>query len=372
MIIQNGNVYKEDGTFHTENLYIEDEVIAEKTKQNLVIDATGLYVIPGLIDIHLHGCMRHDLCDGLTESLQVMSAYLLKNGITGFCPATMTLEVERIKDILRCAASYRNTTGAKLLGIYLEGPFLSKKYKGAQQERYLHKPDVKLFAELQKEAQGMIKILALAPEEDTDMQLIKALSNSVRLSVAHTAADYDLAKSAFEQGMKQVTHLYNGMEPYHHRSPGVVGAAFDTDDVMVELICDGIHVHPSVVRSTFQMFGGERVLMVSDSMRATGLKDGKYMLGGQEVQVKGEKAVLTDSNVLAGSVSNLMDCMRKAVLEMKIPLETVIKSCTMNPAKALNVYDKTGSLSVGKQADIVILDDMLQIQHVLKDGQLVW
>lgn len=371
MVIQNGKIFQENGKFESKDIYVEDGFIVNKTKNNEVIDAAGLYVIPGLIDIHFHGCVGRDFCDANHESIAQMAKYQLQNGITAICPASMTLSIMQLKDIFRCAASYHSDMGAELVGIYMEGPFLSSGKKGAQAETHLCKADVSLFLELQKAANGMIKVVALAPEEAGAFEFIETMADEVSISVAHTCADYDIACQAFQKGAKQVTHLYNGMNGYHHRNPGVIGAACDSKHVMVELICDGIHIHPSAVRTTYKMYGADRIIMVSDSMSACGLDNGDYYLGGQKVCVKDKIAVLKGSDVLAGSVTNLMDCMRTAVKEMGIPLESAVKSATMNPAKAIGIYDKMGSISVGKKASFVLLDEELNIRNVIKDGVIV-
>ena len=371
MVIQNGKIFRENGKFETIDLFVEDGIIVDKTKQNEVIDASGLYVIPGLIDIHFHGCMGYDFCDASHEAISEMAKYQLRNGITAICPASMTLDVEHLKDIFRCAASYRDNDGAELVGIYMEGPFLSVGKKGAQAETYLRKADVTVFEKLQDEAGHMIKVLAIAPEEEGAMDFIKEMSQHVQISVAHTCADYSTAMKAFEYGAGQVTHLYNGMNGMNHREPGVIGAVSDNQDVMAELICDGLHIHPAVVRATFKMLGDDRIILVSDSMSACGLGDGIYDLGGQEIEVKEGIAKIAGTEVIAASVKNVMECMKTAVKHMHIPLESAIKACTQNPAKAIGVYDQMGSITIGKKANLVIMDECLNIRYVIKDGKLV-
>lgn len=371
MVIQNGKIFRENGKFETIDIFVEDGIIVDKTKQNEVIDASGLYVIPGLIDIHFHGCMGYDFCDASHEAISEMAKYQLRNGITAICPASMTLDVEHLKDIFRCAASYRSVEGAELVGIYMEGPFLSVGKKGAQAETYLRKADVTVFKKLQDEAGHMIKVLAIAPEEEGAMDFIKEMSQHVQISVAHTCADYSTAMKAFECGARQVTHLYNGMNGMNHREPGVIGAVSDNQDVMAELICDGLHIHPAVVRATFKMLGDDRIILVSDSMSACGLGDGIYDLGGQEIEVKEGIAKIAGTEVIAASVKNVMECMKTAVKHMHIPLESAIKACTQNPAKAIGVYDQMGSITIGKKANLVIMDECLNIRYVIKDGKLV-
>ncbi len=339
-----------------------------------VIDATGLYAIPGLTDLHFHGCVGYDFCDGSDNAIHNMAEYQARNGITQICPATMTLKEEALADILSTAASYENSKnpqGAILCGINMEGPYISVKKKGAQNERYIRKPDVEMFRRLQRLSGNMIKLTAIAPEEEGAMDFISELKGEVTISLAHTTADYMTAMEAFHRGAGQVTHLYNAMPPFSHRAPGVIGAAFDTPGCYVELICDGIHIHPSVVRATFRMFGEDRVVLISDSMMATGMPDGEYELGGQAVRVSGRSATLISDGALAGSVTNLMECMRNCVKSMGIPLETAVKGAAVNPARAIGIYDSYGSLTPGKFANLVLLDDKLEIRAVILKGRRI-
>lgn len=220
---------------------------------------------------------------------------------------------------------------------------------------------------LQDLSGNMLRTVAIAPETAGAMDFIRENNSRVNISIAHTAADYDTAKEAIACGASQLTHTYNAMPPFSHRAPGPIGAAADDDHCRAELICDGIHIHPAVVRTTFKMFGDDRIIFISDSMRAAGLADGQYDLGGQNVTVKGNLAVLEDSTI-AGSVTNLMDCVRTAVHDMGIPFASAVKCATVNPAKAVGIYDAYGSLTPGKFANIVILDKNLDIKTVLHHG----
>lgn len=371
MIIKNGKVFTEDGIFEEKDLCIDGDKISS-TGDGDVIDASGLYVIPGLTDIHFHGCMGYDFCDGTPEAIEKMAEYELANGVTTICPASMTFSEEQLTDIFANAAAYKNEKGATLVGINMEGPFISMEKKGAQNGEYIHKPDADMFERLQTAANGLIKLCDIAPEVEGAMDCIERISDKVTVSLAHTAADFDIATEAINKGAKHVTHLYNAMPPYSHRAPGVIGAACDNEKVMVELICDGIHSHPSTVRTTFKMFGDDRIVLISDSMEACGLEDGQYSLGGQDVTVKGNLAILTELGNIAGSVTNLMKCMRKAVKEMQIPLESAVKCATANPAKAIGIYDSYGSLTPGKYADVVLLDEDLEIKYIIKAGEIVY
>lgn len=370
MIIKNGKIFQEQGAFEAGDLYIEDGRIAQQAEGE-VLDATGMYVIPGLTDIHFHGCVGYDFCDGTEEAIKAMAEYELQNGITAICPASMTFSEETLAGIFANAAAYKSETGAELVGINMEGPFISMEKKGAQNGAFIHKPDADMYLRLQEKANGLIKLVDIAPECDGAMECIERISDQVRVSLAHTTANYDIAMEAFDKGAKHVTHLYNAMPPYSHREPGVIGAACDTEKVYVELITDGVHSHPCTVRTTFKMFGDDRIVMISDSMMATGLEDGSYTLGGQDVTVRGNKATLTKEGNIAGSVTNLMNCIRTAVQKMDIPLASAVKCAAVNPAKAIGIYDNYGSLTPGKVANVVILDEKLDIKYIIKDGKIV-
>ena len=216
---------------------------------------------------------------------------------------------------------------------------------------------------------NLVKFIGIAPEENENtISFIKNMKDKVNISLAHTNADYESAKAAFDAGANHAVHLFNAMPAFTHREPGVVGAVSDSEHVMAEIICDGVHIHPSMVRAAFKMMGADRMIFISDSMRATGMPDGQYTLGGLDVKVRGNRATLVSDGALAGSVTNLADCMRTAITKMGIPLETAIACATKNPAISLGIYDERGSISVGKKADILLLDKNLTLKTVIKDG----
>ena len=370
MIIKNGKVFTEEGTFVEKELYIDGDKISS-TVIGEVIDATGLYVIPGLTDIHFHGCVGYDFCDGTPEALENMAVYELSNGVTTICPASMTFSEEQLTNIFANAANYKSEKGATLVGINMEGPFISMAKKGAQNGKYIHKPDIEMFNRLQAEAGGLFKLVDIAPEEDGAMEFIKAKKDEVVISLAHTNADYDTAKAAIEAGVTHVTHLYNAMNPITHRNPGPIIAASDDDVCEAELICDNVHIHPAVVRNTLKMFGEDRVIFISDTMMAAGLADGMYELGGQPVIVKGNLAALEDGTI-AGSNTNLMKCMVTAVKEMDIPLATAVRCAAVNSAKSVGIYDKYGSITPGKVANAVLLRKSdLSVEKVILKGNII-
>ncbi len=377
MIIKNGLVYTPDGKFESLVVKLEKGFVAEVGGQGInendtdkdIIDASGLYVIPGMVDIHFHGCVGHDFCEGTREAFDAICDFELSQGVTTISPATMTISREQLEKIFSAAGEYDNATGSTIRGITMEGPFISEAKKGAQNPEFIHKPDVEFFHDMQRRCKGLIKQVAVAPEEDTDYAFIKAVNGEVACSVAHTVADYDTADGAFKAGANHVTHLYNGMLGFSHRAPNVIGAAFDNEHAFVELILDGIHSVPSTGRMTFKLFGRDRICMISDSMEATGLVDGEYALGGQPVFVKGKLATLKDGTI-AGSASSLLDCLRVAVKEMNIPLEDAVMSCTLTPARSLKIDDVCGSIEAGKAGDVVILDKDLNLKYVIKNGEV--
>ena len=381
MLIKNVKVFTKDKKFKNGAIALSgDKIKAVYTEANMpdsdleeTIDGNGAYAIPGLIDLHFHGCKGDDFCDGTKEAIARIAEYEASIGVTAIAPATMTLPVEELKQILSVAAKYKkNGTSPKaadLVGINMEGPFISKVKKGAQDERNIIPCNVEIAEQFLEASDGLVKFIGIAPEDNEDyLEFIEKMKGKVNISLAHTNADYDTAKKAFDAGANHAVHLYNAMPAFTHRAPGVVGAVYDGKHVMAEIICDGIHIHPAMVRATFEMMGADRMILISDSMRATGMPDGQYTLGGLDVKVVGKRATLVSDGAIAGSATNLADCMRTVVKEMQIPLETAIACATINPAKSLGIDDQYGSIKAGKKADIVLLKDNLDQQAVVKDG----
>ena len=396
MIIKNVKVYTEKKTFSDGIIYIKDGVfdkiiISETSPVNVdslrnlegdldeVIDGQGGYAIPGLIDLHFHGCKGYDFCDGTKEAIAEIAKYEASIGVTAIAPATMTLPVEELERILAVAASYKKeaevsgTQGADLIGINMEGLFISPAKKGAQDERNIIPCDSDICQRFLDASEGLVKFVGIAPEcSEESVHFIQQMKDKVHISLAHTNADYDTAMDAFQAGANHAVHLYNAMPSFTHRAPGVIGAVADNKHVNAELICDGVHIHPSVVRATFQMLGADRMILISDSMRATGMPDGRYTLGRLEVDVVGNRATLVSDGALAGSATNLLDCMRTVVKKMGIPLETAVACATMNPAKALGEYENYGSITPGKKGNVVLLDSELNLKMVVKEGTEVF
>lgn len=366
MIIKRGKVFQEDGNFLEQTLYVNDHRLVDKAEYQYdgeVIDAEGLLVLPGLVDIHSHGAAGEDFSDGNPEGLKKILQYEKRCGITSYCPTSMTFPKERLRQIFASIKGAQTEDGATVVGINMEGPFLDPAKKGAHVEKWIAAPDVAFVRELNQDADGLVRLVTLAPNMDGAEEFIKEMHEEVCISLGHTAADYDCASRAMKLGAHHVTHLYNAMQPFGHRAPGLIGAAMDDPECMVEMICDGYHIHPSAIRAAFRMFGPERVILISDSMRAAGMENGTYELGGQEVTVKDRKAVLKDGT-LAGSATNLYGCMCKAV-EFGIPLEQAIMAATANPARSIGIFDRVGSIRIGKQADLLLASENLELKRVI-------
>ena len=371
MIIKNGLVYQENKTFRKKDLYIEGGKIVESADQvtdKSIVDAEGLLVLPGLIDVHSHGAVGHDFSDGDMEGLKKILAYEYAHGITSYCPTSMTIEKEDLKRIFQAMGSFTEEQGteeaplAHVAGINMEGPFLDVDKKGAHRAECIMAPDAGFFRECNAACGNLIRLVTLAPNVEGAIEFTKEVHKEVSVSIGHSGADYDTAKAVLEAGANHVTHLFNAMMPLGHRAPGLIGAAAEDENCMAEIISDGIHVHESAVRAAFKLFPG-RVVLISDSMRATGMENGTYDLGGQQVTVNGKLATLANGTI-AGSATNLYDCMRTAV-SFGIPKEEAIAAATMNPAKSIGIYEEVGSLTPGKRADVLLADKDLNLVRVI-------
>ena len=308
---------------------------AEPEAGEPALDARGNYLIPGLVDIHFHGAVGADVSDDTDEAFRKIAAYEAREGITAICPATLTLAEERCAD---------------LIGFNMEGPFISRARKGAQNEKYIRACDVNLAERFIDASGGLVRYIGVAPEENPEAEaFIRRISARTGVSLAHTDADYETALRAFRAGASHVVHLYNAMPDMLHRAPGVIGAAADTPEA-----------------------GPDRIVFISDSLRSTGMADGRYDLGGQTVEKKGRECRLASDGHLAGSVSSLMECLRYAVLGMGIPLETAVACATVNPAKSIREDAQYGSIGPGKKGHAVILTKgTLRTAAVIKDGRKI-
>ena len=324
------------------------------------------------MDIHLHGNSGGDFSDGDNKTLEKMALFLAQVGTTSFCPATMTLPEADIKKACETAVTLKENPvkgAARIQGITMEGPFFNRQKKGAQNGAYLKAPDFEEFERLQQAALGLIKIACVAPELDGAQEYIGAVKDTgITVAAAHTATGYNDAVRGIAEGLTHITHLFNAMPAFLHREPGLIGAASENENVTAELICDGVHVHPSAVRAAFKLFGPERICLISDAMEACGLPDGKYMLGGQQVVVADDSARLADGT-LAGSTATLYHCLKTAI-NMGISPETAVRCATVNPASVIGA-DDIGKIEVGKQADCLLCDQDWNLEKVFIAGEQV-
>lgn len=376
MRLKNGIVLDQDFILSPKDIEIQGEWITALTpwrdeEPGGWIDLSNKLVIPGLIDQHIHGCGGFDVEDASLEALAAMSEELARRGVTSFCPTVMARPIEGLPPILDMirAGQRQGLPWAYVHGARLEGPYLSPLKKGAQKESCLSKPDAGEFLALWNRYPGLIKIVDLAPELEGAEDFIRRVRSRCVISMAHTAASYEGALEAFRQGVGQATHLFNGMAALGHREPGPAGAVLDSEQVRAELICDGIHIHPAMLRLAFRILGS-RAVVVSDSMRAAGMPDGEYTLGGQKVCVRQGTALLRDGT-LAGSTTNLHQELRN-LLRFGIPLAQAVKAMTLNPAVQLGADKTTGSIQPGKYADLVVLDQDYEIFMVLVKGKIRW
>ena len=372
MLFKNAYIFTEEGVFTHGSFRVADgkftEVLSTVPAEDGV-DLEGQYVIPGLIDVHNHGNSGADFSDGDYEGLVKMAQYLAKNGVTSFAPASMTLPYEVLEKAFATALRLTEEQPegcARLMGIQMEGPFFSEKKKGAQNGAYLKDPDFEAFKKLYEGCNGLVRIADVAPELPGAVEFTREASKLCTVSIVHTDANYEEADAVLAAGATHLTHLYNAMPPIHHRKPGVIGAGSERENVIAELICDGEHVHPSSVRMAFKLFPG-RICLVSDALRCCGMPNGQYELGGQEVFLEGNVARLADGTI-AGSATNLYDCMRKAV-EFGISKEQAILSSTIIPARQLGRGEEIGSIAPGKLADFVVCTADLEKTAVYLGGK---
>lgn len=359
MFYKNAKIYTSDFTFRQGAFEVTEDgrfgKILPETVPEDAVDLQGAVVIPGLVDVHIHGAMGADFSDGDLAGLKGMAAYLAKEGITSFAPASMTLPYETLEKAYATAVSYRNDTPAgcaRLMGIHMEGPYFSEKKKGAQNGAYLKNPDFDGFQKLYDGCGGLIRIADIAPELPGAEGFIQKASKLCTVSIAHSDSDYEHAKMAYDNGATHLTHLFNAMPGIHHRNPGVIPAAAENENVRAELICDGLHVHPASVRLAYSLFGGSRMVLISDALRCSGMPDGDYELGGQTVHLSGGIAKLPDGTI-AGAATSLFEGMKNAIA-FGFREEDAIRAATWNPACAIGAEEQIGAISEGKLADFIV------------------
>ena len=347
---------------------IEGEKIKSFSSDKSGTDMNGLLALPGFVDIHTHGGDGVDWCDRDEEKLQKLSRYYAERGVTSVCPTTMTLPEKELSEILASVENIKGKEqGAYIHGINMEGPYISYEKKGAQNPDYIRPASVEEFERL--DAISKILLVDLAPETKGALSFSNNVSKKAVCSTAHTSATFEEAKKGFENGFTHATHLFNAMTAFESRKPGVVGAVFDSDRVTAELICDGFHLAPATVKLSFKILGSHRAVAISDSLSSAGCKDGEYVLGGQKVIVKNSRAHLEDGTI-AGSTTNLFDEF-KNLLSFSIPFADALAACTINPARVIGKDGVCGSLEEGKNADIIFVDESMNLKHVMIKGKLV-
>ena len=390
MILSNGKILNEDFKFIDGSILIENGVIQNiyndampnDYKESEIFDCQGNYILPGFIDIHTHGAMGADHLDGNISSTKTICDYLAKKGTTSILATVMTQAPEIMEKACENISKYNETAskGSHIRGIYLEGPFFSEKYKGAQHPDFLIDASISFFMELYKAANKMIKIISLAPERNNSLNFIKELNDNdefskVKVFLGHTESNYETAKQAFKAGAKGITHTFNCMTPIHHRNPGVITAAIEDSNIFCECVCDGIHVHPAMIKLLYKNVGKERFVTISDSIRPAGLPNGNYDSGGQSVIVEDGLAYLDKGNsenrTIAGSTVCMLDCVKNLIKWNIMSVEEAVYSASAMPAKAAGIYDVCGSISIGKSADLLIVDKDFDLKRVFINNKFL-
>lgn len=377
--IVNGKILFDGQVVENKVLLFDQEIkgivdVNEVPEGSEIIDAKGHYVAPGFIDIHIHGYDTKDTMDGTTDAIRTIAQGIAKNGVTSFLPTTMTMSKEEIATALEAARVVKaeGSEGAQVLGVHMEGPYINEAFKGAQNGKYIQAPNTEAI-EFVKSYQDVVKLITVAPEVEGAKGFIEEISKStgIALSMGHTKATYEEAMEGIEAGISHTTHLFNAMTPLHHRNPGVVGAALASEKVSCEMICDTIHINPGLFPLVIKAKAPDKFVLVTDCMCAGGCKDGQYALGGQAVFVKDGSARLEDGT-LAGSILRLNEALRNVVANTECKVEKAIEFATINPAKTIGVDAFKGTLDTGKDADIILFDQDINIKYTINKGITIY
>lgn len=372
MLLKNASVFIEN-EFQKVDVRIEDGIFTEISEELIakegedVLDGTGKQVIPGMVEVHSHGCLGFDFCTADSKEIDDMRAYYGKHGTTSLLATVMTSGEDKMKQAMRELNPYMDLSDGetRILGINLEGPFFDPAKKGAHDESCLIPLNEVFFDELNRLSGGNIRLLDVDPTLDNAMEFISKYSKEMTVSLAHTTSDYALAMKSIEAGVTQMTHLFNAMIGLHHREPGPVGA-FSDSDVNAEIICDGFHVHPAVIRMMYKV-AGDRIILISDSISAAGLPDGKYVSGGLEITVENGEAKLKNGTI-AGSTITLFEGLRRVISYGIDPVEAIL-GATIRAAKAVGIGDKVGSIEIGKYGDFLVVDEEYNLEQVVIGGK---
>ncbi|WP_339283180.1 N-acetylglucosamine-6-phosphate deacetylase [Oceanobacillus sp. FSL K6-3682] len=372
-VVKNVSIITENGKI---TRIFKQEELSDFSFDGKVIDAKNeLILLPGFIDAHIHGGYGVDVMDATPEALQTLADKLPSEGTTSYLATTITQSDEEISNALKNVAAWtagEQKKGADLVGVHLEGPFVEVSKAGAQPKKHITEPDLDKFMTWQEDANRQIRTITMAPEHDKTGEFIKTLYKSgVNVSAGHTNASFGQVKDAVKLGVRQLTHLCNAMNGIHHRDIGAVGAAFQLKDLRAELISDGIHVVPEMLQLIFDNVGSDRIIMITDSMRAKGLEDGDYELGGQPVKVKNGQATL-DNGSLAGSILKMIDAVKIMLKLDGVEIEDIVKMTAENPAKQVGIFDRKGSIDAGKDADFVLLNDEMNIVYTICRGKVAY
>lgn len=375
MILKNAVVIDEYFKQNRLDIKIENEYIVNigERLEGEAFDLSGMYIVPGFIDTHIHGAYGVEMAEAGTtvQQLNAVSKFEASQGVTCFAPTVRILPLDEMCAAIERIAFIKQTDGAKIGGIHVEGPFVSETYKGALLKEYIYKPGVEIIKRFYEAGGGLVKLLTMAPElEGAEATIQYAASNGIVVSIGHTNASYEQTEKAIAWGVSQATHTFNAMRPLNHRDPSALGAVLTNENVTCELICDFIHLHPAIVKMVYKLKGDDKINVISDSCAAAGKSDGEYIVGGQKRYVK-DGVVRTSDGTIAGSAKTVYDGV-KNLINIGIPIESAIKMASVNPAKTLGIEAETGSIQVGKCADLVVLDKEFNVKYTFVNGKAVF